>query len=201
MSRDGHVNPCNAKSLKSGKAARYIRAMTGLFVFLVFCLLFYFFYRAASRSQVSRGRKQVTVTARAFDPDEYKEKNQAREKRLKERYPDADKWIYSKVAGVSHRNKSGSSRQKILRECRPMETLRIVSEPDNPVSSQAMAIHRENGKQIGYLPHRLGEEMYQRVASGEQWQCVLTEITGQDHRILGANIALFRARKATAGAS
>jgi hypothetical protein len=64
-----------------------------------------------------------------------------------------------------------------------------------------MAIHRENGKQIGYLPHRLGEEMYQRVASGEQWQCVLTEITGQDHRILGANIALFRARKATAGAS
>jgi ribosomal protein L37AE/L43A len=55
------------------------------------------------------------------------------------------------VAGVSHANRDGTSRQKIISRCALGEILRMVGEPTNPVDPNAVAVVRLNGEQIGYL--------------------------------------------------
>src|ERR1019366_6611563 len=67
---------------------------------------------------------------------------------------------YSKIAGVTFANSDGPWRQQIVARCRVGEQLSLVREPDNPVSSSAIAIFRRTGEQLGYRgPHfepRLG---------------------------------------------
>lgn len=55
------------------------------------------------------------------------------------------------VHGIYHRNSNGSSRQGIIRNCRPGEVLLFVPEPDNPHDQYAIKVCRENGEQLGYL--------------------------------------------------
>ena len=68
--------------------------------------------------------------------------------------------FYSKIAGVTFANSDGPWRQQIVARCRVGEQLSLVREPDNPVSSSAIAIFRRTGEQLGYRgPHfepRLG---------------------------------------------
>jgi len=56
------------------------------------------------------------------------------------------------VAGESHRNEDGSSRQEILKRVQPGEKIRLVPAPDNPFDHLAVEVRRQNGEQIGYLP-------------------------------------------------
>src|SRR5215813_4422027 len=167
----------------------YSRTMSGLLVLAVICLLFYLVRSLRRPKEPSRG---VTVTMRTYDPEEYRACDEAREKWLRERHPEADKWIHSKVAGVSHRNLDGTSRHRILRNCTVPEDLRIAREAHNPVDPKAMAVYRVNGQQLGYLSRPLATEIRERIDRGEQWQAVLTEITGKDQRTLGSNIELYR---------
>lgn len=109
--------------------------------------------------------------------------------------PAIDKWFWSKVAGVSHDNLNGMSRQQILRRCEPRELLTLAPEPRNPVDPHAIAVLRKNGEQIGYLNSRLGRETYNRMQKGEHWGAMLTVITGRErhpHGWLGANIVMLR---------
>ena len=59
-----------------------------------------------------------------------------------------------------------------------------------PVDANAIAVYRDNGEQLGYLSRELAQEMHQRLAKGETWHAVLTQITGKGHDTLGANIGL-----------
>jgi hypothetical protein len=61
------------------------------------------------------------------------------------------------VAGESHKNTDGSSRQTIIRKCQSGEPVMLVPEPTNPHDSDAVKVCRRSGEQIGYLPryHRL----------------------------------------------
>jgi hypothetical protein len=177
--------------------------MVGLAIFLAFCLLLYLWLKQGSTEEQSNSPipkepssgYRITATLKTYDPSQYKARNEERERWLKQRYPDADKWIFTKVAGVSHRNRSGSYRQRILRRCSAPEELRLVGEPDNPVDPNAIAVCRENGEQLGYLNRRLAADMHDWLAEGEHWSAVLTEVTGKDQLpTLGANIALVRMR-------
>lgn len=102
-----------------------------------------------------------------------------------------DKWFYSKIAGVSHKNADGSSRQEILLRCDPPESLHLVLESDNPVDPKAVALHRLNGEQLGYLNSDLAHDMFERTAKGEVWGVVLKDVN-LGHTIIGANIAIIR---------
>jgi len=137
-----------------------------------------------------------TVTFKTYDRDKYKVQDEAREEWLKQRYPDADKWIFTKVVGVSHRNNDGSSRRTIIWRCKAPEELQLVPEPDNPFDSNAVAVCRANGEQLGYLNQRLAEDMHRLLENGQHWVAVLTQIIGNDPTRVGAILALVRRKVA-----
>jgi HIRAN domain len=140
--------------------------------------------------------ERSTVTFSVYDPDEYKAQDQTREKWLKQHYPDCDKWIFTKVVGVSHRNNDGSHRGKIIWQCRAPEELQLVPEPDNPFDSNAIAVRRASGEQLGYLNQRLAADIHRWMANGQHWVAVLTQIIGSDPRRVGAVLALVRTKVA-----
>jgi hypothetical protein len=167
-----------------------------MFWFALFLLFGLALYLYISRKRPAQARPYLTATVKRFDPEQYKDREEERREWLEQHYKHADKWIYSTVVGVSHRNRSGSpSRQNILARCGPNEELQLIREADNPVDPNAIALYRNNGQQLGYLNTRLAEEMREWLSRGEQWHAILTEITGRDKGVLGANIALFRQAK------
>ena len=59
------------------------------------------------------------------------------------------------VAGESHNNEDGSSRQKIIGKLGSGDPVLFIREPDNPHDPDAVAIHSDLG-QIGYVPREHG---------------------------------------------
>lgn len=167
-------------------------AVVGVGIAVAVILFLYALFRRDSSEEASR--YGVTVTFNTYDPAQYRARNEVREQWLRERYPEADKLIFSKIAGVTHRNRNGSDRQMILERCSAREELRLIPEPDNRFDPNAVAVCRENGEQLGYLGRRLAEEMCGWMDKGEHWSVVLTQVTGIDKQTLGANIALLRKR-------
>jgi hypothetical protein len=84
-------------------------------------------YLLRDQSSIPRATQEqssgITVTFKTYDPGKYKAQNEAREQWLRQRYPDGEKWIFTKVAGVAHRNRNGSYRRKVLQRCRVSEEL------------------------------------------------------------------------------
>jgi hypothetical protein len=142
----------------------------------------------------SRGR--ITVTFKTYDPDEYKAEDEVREKWLKQQYPEGDKWIFTKVVGVSYRNNDGSDRRTIIRHCRVPAELQLVPEPNNPFDSNAIGVRRANGEPLGYLNQRLAADMHRWIGNGQHWVAVLTGIMGNDAKRVGAILALVRKKVA-----
>jgi hypothetical protein len=107
----------------------------------------------------------------------------------------ADVWhFFSKVAGVSHSNRDGVSRQLILSHCCPMERLEIKEEPKNPYDPNATGLWRQNGEQLGYLPARLAAEVKRdSELQGCAYGFFLKEITGGcgDKEMLGGNLLVL----------
>jgi hypothetical protein len=56
------------------------------------------------------------------------------------------------LAGVTHANANGTSRQDLLAECRAGEVVELRRESDNPHDRCAVAVHRLDGTQLGYVP-------------------------------------------------
>jgi len=57
--------------------------------------------------------------------------------------------FHTKVVGVSHENDDGSSRQAIIRKCKPLEKLDLDHDEGNPHDPNAVRVCRENGGQLG----------------------------------------------------
>lgn len=70
------------------------------------------------------------------------------------------------VAGESHPNRDGTSRQQIIRRCRAGDPVTLEPEPDNPYDNLAVKVLHEAG-QVGYLPagHGLTRAIHRGVAS------------------------------------
>ena len=86
-------------------------------------------------------------------------------------------WLIG-VAGESHRNADGSSRQSIIGRCSEGETICLIREPDNPYSSDAIKVCRENGEQIGYIPSSQAARMAPEMDAGYKYTAVLNSIHG-----------------------
>ena len=92
--------------------------------------------------------------------------------------------FHSKIAGVTHRNPDGSSRQRIIRKyCRPGVELELIHEPDNLYSETALGLWVQGGllggaHHVGYLRDELGEELLDDIENGKGVRVFISEVTG-----------------------
>lgn len=99
--------------------------------------------------------------------------------------------FYTKIVGVSHKNPDGSSRQKIIARCSVGERLRLVREPDNPHDSQAIAVVRESGEQLGYISSDVAFRLADEIDNGKRFAARISDITcGGDRSVRGVNILI-----------
>lgn len=105
--------------------------------------------------------------------------------------------FFQKIAGVSHKNADGSSRQAIIRQCSVGESLELRREPDNPHDPFAVAVFRSTGQQLGYLPEhcvrdgRSSGTVTSALDSGAECRARISDLTGgTDGKTRGVNILL-----------
>jgi hypothetical protein len=110
-----------------------------------------------------------------------------------ERKTNTVKHFFTKVVGVTNKNEDGSSRQTVIARCRPLEKLVLVHEDENPVDSNAIAVRRQNGEQMGYLAAKLAAEVTENDRQGYRYAAFITAITGgnEDHPIRGVNLVMI----------
>lgn len=101
----------------------------------------------------------------------------------------------TKLAGTEHANEDGVSRQAILRHCALFEPLRLQHEPTNPYDSNAIAVFRENGQQLGYLPRQMAARIVSEGRLGCRYVAAIQSLgpgRGQPDEIWDATAVLFR---------
>lgn len=108
------------------------------------------------------------------------------------RYPQV-RTIRTKLYGVSFRNKDGSPRQQLIRQCRAGDRLRLVREPGNPHDPCAVAVQAPDGRQIGYLGGHLAHDIACEMDAGRRVSATISKITGGGgwlflRRLCGVNI-------------
>jgi hypothetical protein len=111
-----------------------------------------------------------------------------------------ERYIFAHVAGVTHSNLDGSSRQAVLAHCKPLQLLMLRWDSENPVSRTAIAVHLETGEQLGYLDSRLGQETLHRIRKGENWAGFIVSIASpaeSKRQVLGATIVIVKLKKQT----
>ena len=101
--------------------------------------------------------------------------------------------LFTKLVGVSHRNRDGSSRQRTISECQSFERLVLDHEEDNTHDSNAVRVLRSNGSQIGYLKAELAQAIVALVKRGHRFAVFLVQVTGGSNRVQGANLLIIGA--------
>jgi hypothetical protein len=97
------------------------------------------------------------------------------------------------VVGESYKNKDGTSRQSIIKRCRPGDPVSLVPELDNPKDRFAVAVFHRHG-QIGYLPSGSGR-VADDMASGKFLSVTILNIHGGDRGRPSLGVSL-RVKKA-----
>ena len=76
------------------------------------------------------------------------------------------KHFFTHVAGVTHENADGSSRQDAIACLSPFDALTTEREPENEHDSYAVKVCTESGEQIGYLPREFAYHAYRDEDDG-----------------------------------
>ena len=118
------------------------------------------------------------------------------------------KHIFTKVAGVSHKNKDRRSRQAIIKRLEKefvgdrlftitfgpgTPQFLLEDEPDNPMDPNAIKVLTEQKEQIGYLNKELAADIKMRSAAGYRYMALLAAFTGQDEDTRGVNMLIIEA--------
>jgi hypothetical protein len=99
--------------------------------------------------------------------------------------------FFTKIAGVTHRNKDRRSRQRLIAQCHVGEELVLEREPDNPVDPNAIRVLRVTGEQLGYIPaHVAASGLARDLDRGERPKCRIVDLTGGDGLTRGVNIEI-----------
>ena len=100
----------------------------------------------------------------------------------------------TKIVGVSF-----EGRQDEIRSLEPGEELLVERQPDNEFDSQAIALIRESGAQLGYLRRQIAAELAPLMDAGTLYTARVEQVTGgEDGRSLGVNIRVERDDEAAA---
>jgi hypothetical protein len=100
------------------------------------------------------------------------------------------------LAGVSHSNRDGTDRQRIISRCSAGELLTLKAEEDNPFDPNAVAVIRLNGEQIGYLHREDAADVHRGSEQGWLYAAVISKILNDGVRghCLGVGLSLVYAR-------
>lgn len=86
------------------------------------------------------------------------------------------------VAGLSHLNSDGTSRQNYLLFCKVGQEMMLVRDGRNPYDPYAVKVCNENGQQIGFIPQVMTRDFAPRLDRGEGYSVVIKEITDPDEK-------------------
>lgn len=102
--------------------------------------------------------------------------------------------FYSKLAGVSKKNKDGRRRQEVIEEdLYEGLDLYLEREPENPYDPNAIAVFAsEYGDQVGYLKSEVSEELAPLMDRGQLVTCQVAEITGDYDQTRGVNVQVTK---------
>ena len=100
-------------------------------------------------------------------------------------------WFDGKVAGTTHRNPDGTSRQQIALTLAPHDELTLQAEPDNPWDANAIAVLTAGGEQLGYLEARLAREVTLRWKRCIRTRCFVRAVR-QRGDIAGVSFGLVQ---------
>lgn len=100
-----------------------------------------------------------------------------------------NKPIRSKVAGVSHQNDNGSSRQEILSRCKMTDifTLKRCPIEEDP---NGIILLRDNGEQVGWVTRTVAAELAPYMDKGTEYNARITALTGGGRYTRGCNIEI-----------
>lgn len=95
----------------------------------------------------------------------------------------------TKVVGVTFGNDDGSSRQKIISNCKSGQgvVFRPMNDPQHP---ESIGVFTENGQQLGHLAADLAQEMREKYPENPM-QAEIENITGGNGRNLGCNLHII----------
>ncbi len=88
--------------------------------------------------------------------------------------------FFSKVIGVGHKNPDGSDRQEIIKSCHVGEQLTLVRVNKGPQSPSTIALSRQSGERLGFLPPDLADSLALSLDLGARIDVEITKITGGD---------------------
>jgi len=111
--------------------------------------------------------------------------------------------FYTKVAGVTHKNDDGSSRQKHVQKCRTRERLILKRDYDNPYDENAIKVYLRNGSQIGFLSAEVADDVVKQMNKGHQFHAFAANITGGtgNKPTMGVNVLMVKAPEHTPDAA
>lgn len=105
-----------------------------------------------------------------------------------------EKPFYTKIRGVTFRNKDGTDRQELIRKLKPDQPLRLVRDHDVAESGTAIMICSEAGA-LGYLAGKHSQGIAPIMDEGYEVSVVVKNITGgYDGNPVGCNIEIFGIR-------
>lgn len=70
------------------------------------------------------------------------------------------------LVGIDQDSASGENRQKLIRQCRPLESVKLVREGDHDSDRAAIVVQRNDGSDIGQLPRKLAIDIAEYLDSG-----------------------------------
>jgi hypothetical protein len=84
----------------------------------------------------------------------------------------------TKVVGVTKKNEDGSSRQKIIKQCRKGDSLFLVRDPANKFDSNAIEVRKKDATMVGYLSGELAEDIAPIMDGGKRLAATVLDVTG-----------------------
>lgn len=98
------------------------------------------------------------------------------------------------VSGVNHVGLCGEYRQKIIAKLREGEPVYLVRVPNHPDDPNAVALFCTNGKDIGYLPRDVAEQVSPRLDAGSPVTATVERVEpfepGRGRTLLGVRLTL-----------
>jgi hypothetical protein len=106
--------------------------------------------------------------------------------------------FYTKLVGVTFANQDGSDRQDIIEELddllltHPSVKLILNRAPNNPYDHNAIEVHDQKNRQLGFLSRSVSETLAPLIDNGIEVGCILEQITGHSlDQNFGINIQII----------
>jgi hypothetical protein len=102
----------------------------------------------------------------------------------------ADACVLHRLIGVNLRNEDGSSRQRYIGRCKPLDRLKLVSAP-RATDPRAVGVVNSKGHQLGYLDRRCALETMNAMKNGTRFEVVVAGRWQDPNGAYGLVVAIF----------